>query len=593
MPFTYYHFANITGSGTYVGTVLSSVNQLDSWFGEGNDRWFVDGELDPRIVGTGTEDYFNDGWNMRLQAGLRRGTTIMESPHSVAGARITAYRWHIDDPIPFTTSLVANIERRSFVAVDGEEHPFLFRPDLYSSVAFFYHDGVFVPPAGSRFWDFPAAPQRAPGEEVWIETPAMLATAAHSSDLSLSTGRCIQCFHERPLVVRSPPADCAVGSWLRFPVNATPGLWIVQLRVVKRPDGVVWNVTVAQPDFRSQLVDGFDRIRYPAQVPQNYPENVDVGTVVDLNLGRVNVTQRGVMWVTLSRVGHDPASDGCGLSIEGFYIRKLRIADQAGWVQNYTQAAALRDAAKERAVRADVGALSGAVAAYFTAHGQYPPSLAALGDGLPVLDPWLQRYEYRVPGNQNVGDFDVYSRHGDSQDPAGWVGNWAAKGTGPWRVPGGYEAEQWDVVSASPASIHTTPQVIASKSEGLTSNGTILFIGANATAQSVTLRLPPVAEAGGAPGAFRCVLLFFTAWDYGDFDWSVAAGSARQQRGGGAGGYVRGTSRLHGRGAQRANATVRVPDARTAPLLTVTTTGRGEFAGGYRVGLDAVVWEAA
>ena len=145
VPFTYYHFANITGSGTYVGTVLSSVNQLDSWFGEGNDRWFVDGELEPRIVGTGTEDYFNDGWNMRLQAGLRRGTTIMESPHSIAGARITAYRWHIEDPIPFTNSIVANIERRSFVAVDGELYPFLFRPDLYSSVAFFYHDGVFVP----------------------------------------------------------------------------------------------------------------------------------------------------------------------------------------------------------------------------------------------------------------------------------------------------------------------------------------------------------------------------------------------------------------------------------------------------------------
>ena len=33
-PFEYYHFVNITGRGNFVGLVLSSVNQLDSWFGE-------------------------------------------------------------------------------------------------------------------------------------------------------------------------------------------------------------------------------------------------------------------------------------------------------------------------------------------------------------------------------------------------------------------------------------------------------------------------------------------------------------------------------------------------------------------------------
>ena len=38
-PFTYHGLVNVSGAGSYVGTVLSSVNQLDSWFGEGSDRW--------------------------------------------------------------------------------------------------------------------------------------------------------------------------------------------------------------------------------------------------------------------------------------------------------------------------------------------------------------------------------------------------------------------------------------------------------------------------------------------------------------------------------------------------------------------------
>ena len=51
------------------------------------------------------------GWNMRLQQDLRRGVTIMEAPHGRIGERLTAYRWHIDDPMPYNSSIVGNIER--------------------------------------------------------------------------------------------------------------------------------------------------------------------------------------------------------------------------------------------------------------------------------------------------------------------------------------------------------------------------------------------------------------------------------------------------------------------------------------------------
>lgn len=52
--------ADIAGTGHYVGTVLSVRQHLASWWGEGDDFWFIDGETEPSLRGTGSEDYFCD-----------------------------------------------------------------------------------------------------------------------------------------------------------------------------------------------------------------------------------------------------------------------------------------------------------------------------------------------------------------------------------------------------------------------------------------------------------------------------------------------------------------------------------------------------
>src|SRR5271167_2266397 len=57
-----YEFLNIAGTGHYVGTVLSVVQTQLSWFGEGDDLFYIDGAKKPQIYGTGSEDYFNDAW---------------------------------------------------------------------------------------------------------------------------------------------------------------------------------------------------------------------------------------------------------------------------------------------------------------------------------------------------------------------------------------------------------------------------------------------------------------------------------------------------------------------------------------------------
>ena len=60
-----YAFLNIKGDGHYVGTVMSVVQTQVSWFGEGDDLFYVDGAKKPQILGTGSEDYFNDAWGLR------------------------------------------------------------------------------------------------------------------------------------------------------------------------------------------------------------------------------------------------------------------------------------------------------------------------------------------------------------------------------------------------------------------------------------------------------------------------------------------------------------------------------------------------
>jgi hypothetical protein len=109
------------------------------WFLEGDERVFVDGESVPSIIGTGTEDYFSSGWYFDTgpYSSLYHGLTIKDS----LTGRISAYRWHVADPIPFTRDIRFTIEHGG-----TNDAP---RTD-YSSVAFWYQTHPHAP--------FPALP---------------------------------------------------------------------------------------------------------------------------------------------------------------------------------------------------------------------------------------------------------------------------------------------------------------------------------------------------------------------------------------------------------------------------------------------------
>lgn len=96
------------GTGHYVGCNLSVKHYQGSWWGEGNDMIFIDGETLPSINGTGTEDYFNHAWGMQRNSYPFFGTIVHEGDNT-EGIH-TAYRFHITDPVRFEKSIKVTIE---------------------------------------------------------------------------------------------------------------------------------------------------------------------------------------------------------------------------------------------------------------------------------------------------------------------------------------------------------------------------------------------------------------------------------------------------------------------------------------------------
>jgi hypothetical protein len=135
-------FLDTKGRGFYVGTVLSVLQAEPGWFGEGDDMFYVDGETVASIQGTGSEDYFNDAWGLHVAEGEYTGSPISEGEG--LGAHMTAYRWHLVDPVPFTKSLRVEIEHKGWTyRPDGRvKTAFGERTDLISSVAYWYQKGI-------------------------------------------------------------------------------------------------------------------------------------------------------------------------------------------------------------------------------------------------------------------------------------------------------------------------------------------------------------------------------------------------------------------------------------------------------------------
>jgi hypothetical protein len=126
-----FRVATITGTGNYVGTVLHVANPHPSWWGEGDDQIWIDGERFPSHFGTGTEDYFGYAFctTQRFSHPLLGQTRA--NTRDFAGY-INLYRFHAADSIPFTQSLVFDFETLHWEK--NQSHPIV----SYDAVYYFY-----------------------------------------------------------------------------------------------------------------------------------------------------------------------------------------------------------------------------------------------------------------------------------------------------------------------------------------------------------------------------------------------------------------------------------------------------------------------
>lgn len=110
---------HIRGQGQYVGTYIAWGVNNSGWWGEGEVKFYIDGDRDfPTICGTGTEDYFGGAWNFDVNGEYRTfSTPYLGLPQVIrpdglyrSQQRFGMYRWHIQDPIRFEKDLRVTIQ---------------------------------------------------------------------------------------------------------------------------------------------------------------------------------------------------------------------------------------------------------------------------------------------------------------------------------------------------------------------------------------------------------------------------------------------------------------------------------------------------
>ena len=135
----------VHGRGHYVGTVVGWGSNSSGWWGEGEVKFFLDGDDDfPTICGTGTEDYFGGAYNFEnVAAGAYEAfSTPYSGLHQVlrpdglyrSQQRFAMYRWHLADPIRFQREIRVTLQALGW----RSDRRYLPLQDDICSVAYWY-----------------------------------------------------------------------------------------------------------------------------------------------------------------------------------------------------------------------------------------------------------------------------------------------------------------------------------------------------------------------------------------------------------------------------------------------------------------------
>ncbi len=287
------------GKGHYVGTVMSVRTRSPSWFGEGDEKIYIDGEAKASIWGTGTEDYFLSAWGLKTTSTPYFGVPYFDQ-WGIVGGHTSAYRWHVTDPVVFNTGIKVTFEHMGWISPDEnpdyKSHSWNEREDDYSSVAFWYQTGE------------PTFNARAPKERTLPCLDRIIAAKDFTADK-----------YHGPGEARAQFLDVHMSEHLLFKGNDQESAWVeIPFEIEKKePKRLLLIVTKA---------DDFGKY-------QAYLNGVKIGSVVDLYSKNVEAYEHHLLdfWpepgkytLRLECVGKDPTSLGHYLGLESVRLRERR-----------------------------------------------------------------------------------------------------------------------------------------------------------------------------------------------------------------------------------------------------------------------------
>ncbi len=288
---------NTQGTGRYVGTHLHGWNPRGDWWGEGDDKFFVDGEKFPSSFGTGSEDYFGYAWSSAGHFSRPYHNQILNEDNA---GHFDDNRWHIPDSVPFQTSFEADIEKY----FSNE------RPTLYAANVFWYLSAGGTDP----YWPVPVTDRIG----YWIRPEIYRVDGVIEGESLQPNPK-----PEQPFINSQGMQDYGVNQWS----NDHQFTWYAN------QVGQVINLELpVQKAGKYQLIAHYGKARDYGIVQVNF-NGVDVGQPIDLysaqtlvsdqvDLGVVTVTgERPIFKVTVT--GKNDASQGYKFGLD--YLKLLPV----------------------------------------------------------------------------------------------------------------------------------------------------------------------------------------------------------------------------------------------------------------------------
>jgi hypothetical protein len=290
------------GKGHYVGTVLAVRTRSPAWFGEGDEKIYIDGEQVPSIWGTGTEDYFLSAWGLKKTSTPYFGVPFFDQ-WGIVGGCTSAYRWHINDPIVFKKGIKVTFEHYGWISPD--ENPeykstsWNEREDDISSVAFWYQTGrpVFTEPVPH------ARDRKLPNLDKIIVYARDFTEAKYHGDGNAVVQRLD--FYEIPQMLYRAPSKENARVEIPFEIQK------------KEPLRLLINATTSYDFGRYQAFLNGVKI---GSVMDFYSENTDNKEFHLLDFW----PEPGKYTLRLECVGKNPCSEGYYLGIESVRLRERR-----------------------------------------------------------------------------------------------------------------------------------------------------------------------------------------------------------------------------------------------------------------------------